>query len=244
MIRCTGVTKSYGLGDRSVQALRGVDMSIDKPGFYAIMGRSGCGKSTLLHLLCALDRPDAGEIHIAGQAIHSLGEREATIFRGSKIGIVFQQYNLISTLNAIENVSLPGDLQGHDAKETRKRSEELLDRLDLSDRMDHLPQALSGGEQQRVAIARSLLFKPPVLFADEPTGNLDSVSSAKLWVLLGEIAKEDDMTVVMVTHEATAAAHCERVFVLADGKMIGTFDVEGADGLGVAARYSELTSKA
>jgi len=244
MIRCVGVTKSYGLGDRSVQALCGVNMAIDKPGFYAIMGRSGSGKSTLLHLLCALDRPDTGEIHIAGQAIHALDERDATEFRGSEIGIVFQQFNLISTLNARENVSLPGDLQGRNARETRKRSEELLDRLDLSDRLDHLPQALSGGEQQRVAIARSLLFKPPVLFADEPTGNLDSVSSAKLWSLLGEIAREDDMTVVMVTHETTAAAHCERVFVLADGKMIGMFDVESADGLGVAARYSELTSQA
>jgi putative ABC transport system ATP-binding protein len=244
MISCTGVTKSYDLGDRSVQALHGVDMSIDKPGFYAIMGRSGSGKSTLLHLLCALDRPDSGEIKIAGQAIHLLNERDATTFRGSEIGIVFQQFNLISTLNALENVSLPGDLQGRDSKVTRKRSEELLDRLGLDDRMDHLPQALSGGEQQRVAIARSLLFKPPVLFADEPTGNLDSASSAKLWSLLGEIAKEDNMTVVMVTHEASAAAHCERVFVLADGKMTGDFSVEGADGLGVAARYSELTSQA
>ncbi len=244
MITCNAVTKSYDLGDRSVQALRGVDMSIEEPGFYAIMGRSGSGKSTLLHLLCALDRPDSGEIHIAGRAIHSLSERDATTFRGSEIGIVFQQFNLISTLSARENVSLPGDLRGFESKELRRRSEELLDRLGLGDRMDHLPQALSGGEQQRVAIARSLLFKPPVLFADEPTGNLDSGSSAKLWALLGEIATEDNMTVVMVTHEATAAAHCQRVFVLVDGKMTGDFEVEGADGLGVAARYSELTGQA
>ena len=114
MIRCAGVTKSYDLVGRSVQALRGVDLEIDRPGFYAIMGRSGSGKSTLLHLLCALDRPDSGEIEVSGQAIHALSERDATVFRGSKIGIVFQQFNLISTLSARENVELPGDLQGHD----------------------------------------------------------------------------------------------------------------------------------
>ncbi len=244
MIRCAGVTKSYDLAGRSVQALRGVDLTITSPGFYAIMGRSGSGKSTLLHLLCALDRPDAGEIEVSGQAIHRLTEREATIFRGTQIGIVFQQFNLISTLSARENVELPGDLQGRDRSELRKRSEELLDRLGLADRMDHLPQAMSGGEQQRVAIARSLLFKPRVLFADEPTGNLDSGSSAKLWSLLGEIAQEDEMTVLMVTHEATAAAHCEKVFVLADGRVSGSFEVEGLDGIGVAARSAELAGQA
>jgi len=244
MIRCAGVTKSYDLAGRSVQALRGVDLDISSPGFYAIMGRSGSGKSTLLHLLCALDRPDAGEIEVSGQAIHSLSEREATIFRGTQIGIVFQQFNLISTLSARENVELPGDLQGKDRGELRKRSTELLERLGLGDRMDHLPQAMSGGEQQRVAIARSLLFKPRVLFADEPTGNLDSGSSAKLWSLLGEIAQEDEMTVLMVTHEATAAAHCEKVFVLADGRVSGSFEVEGLDGIGVAARSAELAGQA
>lgn len=244
MIRCAGVTKSYDLAGRSVQALRGVDLDIASPGFYAIMGRSGSGKSTLLHLLCALDRPDAGEIEVSGQAIHRLSEREATVFRGTQIGIVFQQFNLISTLSARENVELPGDLQGKDRAELRKRSTELLERLGLADRMDHLPQAMSGGEQQRVAIARSLLFKPRVLFADEPTGNLDSGSSAKLWSLLGEIAQEDEMTVLMVTHEATAAAHCEKVFVLADGRVSGSFEVEGLDGIGVAARSAELAGQA
>lgn len=244
MIRCAGVTKSYDLAGRSVQALRGVDLDIPSPGFYAIMGRSGSGKSTLLHLLCALDRPDKGEIEVSGQAIHRLTEREATEFRGTQIGIVFQQFNLISTLSARENVELPGDLQGRDRADLRRRSTELLDRLGLADRMDHLPQAMSGGEQQRVAIARSLLFKPRVLFADEPTGNLDSGSSAKLWSLLGEIAQEDEMTVLMVTHEATAAAHCEKVFVLADGRVSGSFEVEGLDGIGVAARSAELAGQA
>ncbi len=244
MIRCAGVTKSYELGDRSVQALRGVDLTIEDPGFYAIMGRSGSGKSTLLHLLCALDVPDAGEIEVAGHDLTRLDEREATVFRGSEIGIIFQQFNLISTLNALENVTLPGDLQGRDAAELNGRAEGLLSRLGLSDRMDHLPQALSGGEQQRVAIARALLFSPKVIFADEPTGNLDSGSAEKLWTLLGEIASEEEATIVMVTHEATAAAHCEQVFVLADGRVTGHFEVEDADGLGVAARYTELAGQA
>lgn len=244
MIRCAGVTKSYDMGGLRVRALRGVDLEIARPGFYAIMGRSGSGKSTLLHLLCALDRPDEGEIEVAGHAVHRLGEREATAFRGGKIGIVFQQFNLISTLSARENVELPGELRGHDRRELRARSGQLLERLGLADRMEHLPQAMSGGEQQRVAIARSLLFRPRVLFADEPTGNLDSGSSAKLWALLGEIAEAEEMTVVMVTHEATAAAHCQRVFVLADGRVAGSFEVEGLDGLGVAARSAGLAGQA
>ncbi|MEO1717006.1 MAG: ABC transporter ATP-binding protein [Planctomycetota bacterium] len=240
MIRCAGVTKSYDLGTRRVQALRGVDLEIDRPGFFSIMGRSGSGKSTLLHLLAALDRPDAGSIEVSGQSIHDLDERAATEFRGRAIGIVFQQFNLIATLSARENVELPGELLGEDLSKLRARSQELLDRLGLADRMGHRPQALSGGEQQRVAIARALLFKPPVIFADEPTGNLDSASSEKLWSLLEEIAKDEQITVVMVTHEPSAAVHCERVIVLADGRVVGGFDVEDADAAGVAARYSEL----
>jgi ABC-type lipoprotein export system ATPase subunit len=240
MIRCAGVSKSYQLGPRRVEALRGVEFSIDGPGFFAIMGRSGSGKSTLLHLLAALDRPDQGQIEIAGRAIHNLTETQATAFRGREIGIIFQQFNLISTLSARENVELPGELLGEAPAVLRSRSGELLDRLGLADRMDHRPQALSGGEQQRVAIARALLFKPPVVFADEPTGNLDSRSSALLWGLLEEIARQEAVTVVMVTHEPSAATHCRRVLVLADGRVRGQFDVEGMDAIGVAARASDL----
>ncbi|MEM8757218.1 MAG: ABC transporter ATP-binding protein [Planctomycetota bacterium] len=242
MIRCAGVTKSFTIGPRRVPALRGVDMHVAESGFHAIMGRSGSGKSTLLHLLAALDRPDEGEILIAGKAIHNLDDRAATEFRRREIGIVFQQFNLISTLSARENVELPGDLAGEDPRKLRERSGELLDRLGLAERMEHRPQALSGGEQQRVAIARSLLFKPPVLFADEPTGNLDSGSSTKLWALLDEIARDEAITVVMVTHEPTAAVHCQHVLVLADGRICGGFDTEGMDATGVAARYAELAS--
>ena len=243
MIRCANVHKSYRLGARAVPALRGVDLVIAEPGFYAIMGQSGSGKSTLLHLLAALDRPDAGTIEIAGRPIHALADADATLFRRRGIGIVFQQFNLIPTLTARENVELPGMLAGEAAGAIEARSAELLDRLGIAARADHRPDALSGGEQQRVAIARALLFSPPVLLADEPTGSLDSASSERLWRLLGEIAAERGMTVVMVTHEPAAAVHCRAVYVLADGRLIGSIeagDAGGLDAAGVATRYQQL----
>ncbi len=239
LLRCTQVRKSYRLGGRTVEALAGVDLSIDEPGFYAIMGASGSGKSTLLHLLGALDQPDAGQIEIAGQRIDSLGEREATEFRRHGVGIVFQQFNLIATLTARENVELPGLLAGEEPAALAARSEALMARLGVLERADHRPDALSGGEQQRVAIARSLLFSPAVLLADEPTGNLDSASSQKLWDLLAELARERRMLVVMVTHEPAAAVNCRRIFVLADGQVRSTIDTEGLDAAGVAARYQQ-----
>lgn len=244
MLRCTDVHKSYRLGDRDVPALRGVDLDIPEPGFYAIMGASGSGKSTLLHLLAALDRPDRGEINIAGEAIHTLDERAATLFRRKKIGIVFQQFNLIPTLTARENVELPGVLAGDDATTLRARSTLLLERLGVLERADHRPDALSGGEQQRVAIARALLYSPPLLLADEPTGNLDSASSARLWALLAELAAQQQTTIIMVTHEPAAAVTCRRVFVLSDGRVTGQFDTEGLDAGGVATRYQHLVRTA
>ena len=240
MIRCSGVEKTYSLGAERVHALRGVDLVIDRPGFYGIMGQSGSGKSTLLHLLAALDRPDTGEIEIAGYPIHAMSERDATAFRRKGLGIVFQAFNLIPTLTASENVELPGLLAGDDRVWLRKRSTELLDLLGLRDRGKHRPEAMSGGEQQRVAIARSLLYSPPVLLADEPTGNLDSANSDRLWKLLGRVAQEQDVTVVMVTHEPTAAAHCEQIFVIRDGIVQGTIETEGLDAGGVAARYQQF----
>jgi putative ABC transport system ATP-binding protein len=239
MIRCTDVRKTYRLGDRRVEALRGASLEIAEPGFYAIMGQSGSGKSTLLHLLATLDRPDSGEIHIGGRAVHNLSEREATQFRRRGLGIVFQQFNLIPTMSAAENVELPGLLAGDPAHALRTRAEELLGMLGLADRADHRPEAMSGGEQQRVAIARSLLYSPPVLLADEPTGNLDSANAERLWTLLGSLAAEREMTVLMVTHEPAAAAHCKRVFILQDGAVRGQIETEGLDAAGVAARYQQ-----
>lgn len=244
VVRCLNVHKNYHLGDREVVALRGVDLSIPGPGFFGIMGASGSGKSTLLHLLAALDKPDQGEVHINSKALHAMNERELTMFRRREIGIVFQQFNLIPTLTARENVELPGLLAGERESMLRGRSNELLTALGVAERAGHRPDALSGGEQQRVAIARSLLFSPRVLLADEPTGNLDSVSSEKLWNLLGQVAREQSITVLMVTHEPAAAVHCEKIYVLRDGRMNGEIVTEGLDAAGVASRYQNLVRAA
>jgi len=258
MIKCVDVHKSYrraahahsqGGLDGSAQivaALRGVDLHISEPGFYAIMGASGSGKSTLLHLLAGLDVPDRGEVHVgpgadgAGRRIDQLDDRELTRFRRHEVGIVFQQFNLIPTMTAQENVELPGMLGGHGARERGARARELLGSLGLAARADHRPEALSGGEQQRVAIARALYFAPPVLLADEPTGNLDSRSSEALWSLLRSIADERGMTVVMVTHEPAAAAHCRRAILLSDGRVSGHIETDGRDASDIAAEYQQL----
>lgn len=244
IVRCENVFKSYRLGGRVVEALRGVDLTIARPGFFAIMGQSGSGKSTLLHLLAALDTPDTGRVFVDGQGLHDLNERELTSFRQRRIGIVFQQFNLIPTLTAIENVQLPGMLAGEKPAFLDSRARELLEALGIADRSHHRPDALSGGEQQRVAIARSLLFSPKVLLADEPTGNLDSASSNRLWKLLAELAHSKGVTVLMVTHEPAAAANCERVFVLRDGRINGEIDTEGLDAAGVASVYQQLVRQA
>lgn len=244
MIRCVDVHKSYDLGDRHVPALRGVDLVIERSGFYGIMGQSGSGKTTLLHLLASLDKPDRGEIFVADHALHELGERAATRFRRTQIGVIFQQFNLIPTLTAVENIELPGMLAGADRGWLRDRAHTLLVEMGLADRARHRPDALSGGEQQRVAIARALLYSPPVILADEPTGNLDSASSDRLWTQLAQLACEKELTVVMVTHEPQAATHCERVFVLQDGRVKGTIDTEGLDAAGVSARYQDCVGSA
>jgi putative ABC transport system ATP-binding protein len=239
-IRLSGVKKNYQMGARRVEALRGIDLHVSEPGFYAIMGPSGSGKSTLLHLLAALDRPHAGTLEVAGSRLDTLGESELTLFRRRRIGIVFQQFNLIPTLSAIDNVTLPAMLDGMGRTDRTERGRQLLDRLGLADRATHRPDALSGGEQQRVAIARALFFEPAVLFADEPTGNLDSATSEQVWNLLKELAEERRLTVLMVTHEPEAAVHCRRVFVLRDGRIATTFDTEGLDVLELATRAQHV----
>jgi putative ABC transport system ATP-binding protein len=244
MIRCTDVRKTYRASGREVQALRGLNLHVDDPGFYAIMGASGSGKSTLLHLLAGLDAPDSGEVHVCGRRIDTLSERELTTFRRHEIGIVFQQFNLIPTMTARANVELPGLLAGEDATRLRARSTELLESLGIGARADHRPEALSGGEQQRVAIARALLFKPGVIFADEPTGNLDSASSEALWALLASIAAAKGTTIIMVTHEPSAAAHCKRAFVMQDGTVKSTIEMDGMDASGLAAQYQRLSRTA
>jgi putative ABC transport system ATP-binding protein len=236
VIRLQDVRKTYQLGGRSIEALRGATLEIAESGFYAVMGPSGSGKSTLLHLMAALDRPDSGTIEVAGQRLDQLNEAELTDFRRRRVGLVFQQFNLLSTLTALENVALPGMLDGMSRAEQMRRAGSLLAALGLAARADHRPDALSGGEQQRVAIARALLFEPPVLMADEPTGNLDSNTSRALWELLRNITAERSMTLVMVTHEPAAAVHCDRVFLLRDGVVRGSFEVDGLDAAELATR--------
>ena len=228
-VELVDVRKSYVTGDRKVEAVRGVNLSIHQPGLYAVMGPSGSGKSSLLHLLGGLDRPDSGTIEISGRRIDALGEQELTRYRRRDIGIIFQQFNLLPTMTAIENVTLPGVLDGMPMDEARTRGLQLLDELGVKPRADHRPDALSGGEQQRVAIARSLLFGPSVVLADEPTGSLDSASSDRLWALLDELATNREVLILMVTHEPSAAVRCGRVYVLRDGVIAGSFDVDGMD---------------
>jgi putative ABC transport system ATP-binding protein len=240
MIRFENVRKTYRQGAHVVEALRGVDLAIEQPGYFAVMGRSGSGKSTMLHLAAGLDRPDGGKVVVDGEDLASLSEKRLTAFRRRRVGVVFQQFNLIPTLTARENVALPGVIDGKPRKWIEHRVDELLAALELSPRASHRPEALSGGEQQRVAIARALLFDPPLLLADEPTGNLDSTSAQHLWRLLGKLAAEKQLVVMMVTHEPAAAVNCQQVYVLGDGSLRGQFEVNGLDTSGVATRYQQL----
>jgi putative ABC transport system ATP-binding protein len=244
IIQCENLRKTYRIGTRSVEALRGATLEIDEPGFYAIMGQSGSGKSTLLHLLAGLDESDGGIVRVAGKRLDEMDDRALTEFRRTEIGVVFQQFNLIPTMTARENVELPGMLAGRPANELKARSNELLEQLGISERADHRPEALSGGEQQRVAIARSLLFSPAVIFADEPTGNLDSASAEQLWSLLASLAEQQQITVIMVTHEPSAASHCKRTYLLRDGVVSGTIETGAMDATDIAAEYQRLSRSA
>lgn len=228
----------------TVHALRGVDLVVDQPGFFGIMGKSGSGKSTLLHLLAGLDRPDSGEILVGGIPIHSLDEGALTLYRRKSIGVIFQQFNLIPTLDALANTILPGVLDRQERGQLEARGISLLKELGVGHRAHHRPEALSGGEQQRVAIARALLFEPPVILADEPTGSLDSTSSASLWRVLEETAMRRNLIVLMVTHEPTAATHCHRTFILQDGRVAGDFPSHGLDPSQLAHRASKLARQA
>ena len=234
------LAKSYTVGGRRVDALRGVDLTIEESGFYGVMGASGSGKSTLLHLLSGLDKADRGTITVGETAVDDLDEQALTMYRRRSVGVIFQKFNLLPTLTALENVVLPGVLEKLPPAELDARGRSLLEDMGLSDRVDHRPDALSGGEQQRVAIARALFFSPGILFADEPTGNLDMVSSDRLWSVLERLAGERNMIVLMVTHEAEAAARCRQVFVLRDGRNAGVIDAEELDPSELAARAASV----
>jgi putative ABC transport system ATP-binding protein len=229
-------SKRFRQGDRLVRALDGVSLDVQRGQFMAIMGASGSGKSTMLHLMAALAKPDEGRVMIDGQDVSEMNDRTLTRFRRKNIGLVFQAFNLIPTLSAEENVALPLMLGGRLGKEENAKVEELLRSLGLIDRRSHRPDAMSGGEQQRVAIGRALVTDPAVILADEPTGNLDSANSRAVCELLRDLSVIHGKTVVMVTHEPTVAAYATEVAVLKDGKLVERFATEGS---AVATRYQE-----
>ncbi len=219
MIELENVSRDFGDG-KVVHALNHVSLKIARGERVAVMGPSGSGKSTLLNLICGLDEPTSGGIKIDGVNIASLDDDARTRLRREKIGMVFQTFNLLSTLTAIENVSLPLRLQGLSRREADQRAGAMLERVGLGGRVTHRPDELSGGERQRTAIARALIFQPPILLADEPTGNLDSKTGEEILGLLDDLHREFNTTILMVTHNEAAAAHCDRILRLRDGSLV------------------------
>jgi putative ABC transport system ATP-binding protein len=233
------VQKRFG-ASKQVVALDGVSLEVSHGQFLAIMGASGSGKSTLLHLMSGLTHPDEGQIIINGTELAGLNDAKLTLFRRRNIGLVFQSFNLIPTLTAEENIALPLMLEGKNSVDMDSKVGELLETLGLSKRRHHRPDAMSGGEQQRVAIGRALVTDPAVILADEPTGNLDSTNSRSVCELLRDLSAIHTKTIVMVTHEPSVAAYAQEVAVLKDGKLVDRFPVNGLDGgQGLALKYQE-----
>src|SRR5215217_1859263 len=224
------VRKKYRQGQEVVDALAGISLEVNRGQFLAIMGASGSGKSTLLHLMAGLAKPDTGRVVINGEDLSKMNDRELTLFRRRQIGLVFQSFNLIPTLSAEENVALPLMLDGRNGAQASAKVNELLESLGLSKRRHHRPDAMSGGEQQRVAIGRALVSDPAVILADEPTGNLDSVNSRSVCELLRDLSAVHNKTIVMVTHEPTVATYAQEVAVLKDGKLVERFATEETGG--------------
>jgi putative ABC transport system ATP-binding protein len=239
LVRAERLVRRYGDGDTAVEALRGVSLGIEAGRLTAIMGPSGSGKSTLMHLLAGLDVPTDGTVVVDGVDITKLSEKKLTLLRRETIGFVFQFFNLLPMLTAEENITLPLAIAGE--KVDREWLEELLGTVGVKDRRTHRPAELSGGQQQRVAVARALITKPKVLFADEPTGNLDSASSKEVLALLRRAVDEWGQTIVMVTHDAGAAAMADRILFIADGKIVR--DLEESTAAEVLAAMQEVSSR-
>jgi putative ABC transport system ATP-binding protein len=217
MIRCEALTKTYSSGGRALPVLKNITFELPDGGFLAILGPSGSGKSTLLALLAGLERPDGGRVVLDGHDLGRMSEDERARLRAEKIGFVFQSFHLIPTLTARENVQVPLELRGEPARE---RADELLARVGLGERGHHYPSQLSGGEQQRVALARAFSHRPRILFADEPTGNLDAASGARVIELMSELNRELGTTLVLVTHDDQLAARAHRILRLFDGEVV------------------------
>jgi putative ABC transport system ATP-binding protein len=236
-VGATDLVRRYGDGESAVDALRGVTLDVPAGQFTAIMGPSGSGKSTLMHLLAGLDTPTSGTVSIGEHDITGMSDKQLTKLRRQHIGFVFQSFNLLPMLSAEENILLPLSLAGR--KPDRDWVESVIERVGLGDRRDHRPAQLSGGQQQRVAVARALVTEPTVLFADEPTGNLDSKSGAEVLELLREAVETYGQTTVMVTHDPRAAARADRVLFLADGRIVS--DIEAPSEADVIAAMREAT---
>ena len=229
IVSTADLRRIYGEGETAVHALAGVTLSFPAAQFTAIMGPSGSGKSTLMHLLAGLDKPSGGSVVVDGQELAGMGDKGLTELRRDRLGFVFQAFNLVPVLTAEENIKLPLTLAGKQVDQ--EWFDRLVDTIGIRDRLTHRPSELSGGQQQRVAVARALVHRPAVLFADEPTGNLDSHSSEEVLGLLRQAVDEFDQTVIMVTHEAAAASVADRIVILSDGQVV--HDGPGADAEGV-----------
>jgi putative ABC transport system ATP-binding protein len=219
MIQLTNVSKSYG-DSRAVQALINLSLTVEQGERVAVMGPSGSGKTTLLNLICGLDQPTSGSIKLEGIELAALDDDRRTRVRREKLGMIFQTFNLLPTLSALENAALPLRLQGLRKLEAEGRAAAMLERVGLKVRAHHRPDEMSGGERQRVAIARALVFKPPILLGDEPTGNLDSATGVEILRLLDDLHREFNTTVLLVTHNDLAAAFCDRILTLRDGQFV------------------------
>lgn len=235
------LVRRFEQGGRRVEALAGVDLVVEAGDFVSIMGASGSGKSTLLHLAAGLTRPDSGRVVVAGQDLGAMNDKALTLFRRQHIGLIFQSFNLIPTLTAVENVALPLRLARGASANVMQQAHEMLDRLGLAQRADHRPEALSGGEQQRVAIGRALITHPTLILADEPTGNLDSAASLSVCQLLRDLCEHDGATILMVTHEPSVAAWAKRGVFIADGHIVDRFDSSVVDSAAaLAQRYQTM----
>ena len=219
-LACTGLWKLYDLGDQPVEAVRGVSLSIKSGEMVAIMGPSGCGKTTLLNVLCGIDDPSAGVVTVSGKQLYGISDDERTGLRATHMGFIFQQFNLLPVLTALENVELPLLVGKVDATKARSMARKALDSVGLGDRYDHRPAELSGGQQQRVAVARAFVHSPDVILCDEPTGNLDSRTSDEIMDLLIARNRDEGVTLVIVTHDEEIAARCHRVLHMSDGMMV------------------------
>lgn len=227
VIRVKDLYKIYRVGEEKVRALNGVSFTINRGDFCSIVGTSGSGKSTLLNMLAGLERPTKGEIVIAGEHMETKSENQLVAFRREHIGFIFQSFNLMGTMNAIENVALPLTFQGMDKKKRNAKAEEMLDLVGLTKHKKHRPNQMSGGQQQRVGVARALVVDPEIIFADEPTGNLDSNTSVEVMNLMKKVVREKNQTLVMVTHDNYLASFADIVIRIMDGKIVDTEDRRG-----------------